>query len=423
MCAPSAQLLPPLAELPEEGCWLRVRERVSDPTEPEGDWHSYQHLASHHEWKEFLGPRVEELETWLLANKVWPSECTVCTPYGVGHLAGYSNHVSSKGHFKYLQWVLLDGVKVNVARHKLWQTWKVPNGGIRFNHADGCIDMCRGPLLPEAGAAEPAEPRPMPALALAAATHTQTDVLGREIDVEPLEPTELWGDFKTCDWLLCQRTWKERMTDRAQQLCGVLKRCQVKWPHCRLCAGAFSGSLESHLPGPKHWNKVSSMLSKGVAVSVIAETMWQTWEVPGGCIWFNYLHGAILIRRRGAVLSPPPSGRPRLQLSAPPGPPPGVPAVLPPPGLAGGIDDDDDRADRDGFGEPPPPPPSPPPSESSTSVPPPPPCAVPPSRLPFANHALPRAKWQRLPNGWFYDAGANVYRKDLPPGESYDEWF
>ena len=436
--------LPQLSELPEEGRWVRLETRVSEPTEPDGDWTSLQHLACSEAWKEAMRQRVEKLETWLFAKKVVADACTVCKPHGVGHLAGYSAHVCSKNHFKYLGWHLPNGGKVHEAGANLWQEWKVPGGGIRFNHVDGCIDMYRGELA----AAGAALVLPAPALKLAATpglrTHAEMDVLAGEIDFEPFGvPGEQFGDWTTCSWLT-RGLWKECMTERAPELCSLLVRCNVKYPHCGLCGSAFSGSLEGHLPGPKHWAKLYERLqsSQGVPLSRVADAEWQTWHVEGGCIRFNHVHGGIVICRKQLPLSPPP------------------PPVVPPPGLAiaGGIGCNSDAMDMDPddgrrrgqrndddewiwirtsgaseWGAPPPPPPAlAPGAESSASAPPPPPpgprrASLPPSTPPFANDALPRADWQRkecVGGGHiFYNCVTGERRRELPDDIPYDEWF
>ena len=141
----------------------------------------------------------------------------------------------------------------------MWQRWNVPGGCIRFNHADGCIDMYRGQLRE----AEVAEPRATLAVAL-----PTRDVLGGEFGLGPRgDPTKDSGSDRTV----------MPVREPESEPSRLLERCEV---------GAREFEVEPSLPPPPpplpaaNWMRMPD--ANGSAMFYNAQTHTVAAELPIG---------------------------------------------------------------------------------------------------------------------------------------------
>ena len=129
----------------EADTWILLCGPVSSPTRPGGDWRAYPHLSYKAAWKQHMEPRATAFAKCLQVHNIYVDECLTCKQQGRNMRADFCEHVIGHFHFKDLQLCGLgDGEEVEVARQNLWQAFCIPGGGVRFNHADGSIEMYHG---------------------------------------------------------------------------------------------------------------------------------------------------------------------------------------------------------------------------------------------------------------------------------------
>lgn len=221
----------------------------------------------------------------------------------------FGAHVGGPYHFKDLgRTSLPDGECVKITRERIWQGLCIPGGAIRFNHADGVIEVwCGdppadlegvGPTVmamqngnPGAGTlaliATPASPSDLPAVSTIPEEHrnkwcTVSNYIG--------QPTVKNGAAKTCPFLSSRNAWKASIASPVSKVVKLLNKYNI-WPECEVCDRSLG--LEEHVPAAKHYDCLTRKLPENVPVSTVAATLWQTWQVPGGAIRFNHLHGRI----------------------------------------------------------------------------------------------------------------------------------
>lgn len=276
-------------------------------------------MQSKESWKRLMGSRAAEFSEALSVHGVWPEECKVCKQVGRGMRGDFEAHVGGPFHFKDLGRVgLLDGVLVWESCKQLWQGLCVPGGAFRFNHADGVIEIWKG-----SPPSELEEPGPS-GEGLAGADSVNVGTLALVplatpppgdlplVDSMPTEgewytvldyigqPTRKNGDAKSCPFFSSRNAWKVAMASPPQKVANLLHKYNV-WPECSICDRSLG--FEDHVPAAKHFDTLCSGLRDGVPVSDIAASHWQRWEVPGGAIRFNHIHGRIQLWR-----GPPPMG-------------------------------------------------------------------------------------------------------------------
>lgn len=297
--------LPQPSQLPSEpGQWLQVRAPVSQPTRENGDWTTYPHMSSKDLWKQLMGARAAQFLSFLEPFNIWP-ECMVCKAAGRGMRSDFGGHVAGQFHFKEVGRLLPNGTRVTDLRGNLWQESLVPGGAIRFNHVDGAIEMCKGqpdssspsivapgqlalaiPAAPVMGNAGPAE---IPDIA-------SLDREGQWIGVSGHigEPIVKNGDFSQCPFFQSRNAWKSASATFPKKICNFLEKYDI-YPQCPICPTAVG--YEDHIPAQKHYMKLLEQLKPGEPIVQAVSRMWQKWNVPGGAVRLNHVHGRIELWR------------------------------------------------------------------------------------------------------------------------------
>lgn len=288
---------------------------VSTPTSPRDEWQDYPHLCNKSVWKELMGTAAG------LFDRCFPGviyECVICRRDGHGMQADFGQHVAGPYHFKALWRIgLPDGVKVSMAREGLWQLYLLPDGGIRFNHADGVIEMCRGTppravTYAEACNSSPSHEnatglalQPMPSSAI---VDPQSPIRNAQAVLTPMElkneneryiiadpgsyPTSLCGDWRAYPHLSSRQVWRTKMREPARIICSILERQPIPvYIECSLCER--SRGFEEHFPAEGHLRKVWEILQDNVCVKDAREKMWQQWNIKGGGVRINLADGVV----------------------------------------------------------------------------------------------------------------------------------
>ncbi len=107
-------------------------------------------------------------------------------------------------------------------------------------------------------------------------------------------PTIPTGYANHCPWLSSRSMWSTAITTNASRLARLLQRHNV-YPHCDICMSGWNS--ESHLPAADHFDALQLKIAHGVQIVDVATSMWQQWDVPGGAVRFNHIHGRIELWR------------------------------------------------------------------------------------------------------------------------------
>ena len=257
-----------------------------------------------------MEPRATTFANCLNAHNVWVNVCMICEQQGMKNVrSDFCGHVISRTHWIHLQGCgINDGVQVELARAECWQAFRIPGGGVRFNHVDGSIDMFHGrgeylrpaSLVPDFVLqimAPGVTPLPTAGHALQAYDGLP-DVAGKWVEVVKHvgEPTKAGGDYRSCGWLASHWEWKKSMREPVDRLCKLLERYKV-WPTCRVCEPPCQ-SFGEHVLASKHYQMLGhKYLWDGQPVLVAAAALWQQWDVPSGAIAFNHVHGQVMAWR------------------------------------------------------------------------------------------------------------------------------
>eukprot|EP00931_Biecheleriopsis_adriatica_P057606 TRINITY_DN34193_c0_g1_i1.p1 TRINITY_DN34193_c0_g1~~TRINITY_DN34193_c0_g1_i1.p1 ORF type:complete len:602 (+),score=105.47 TRINITY_DN34193_c0_g1_i1:55-1860(+) len=307
---PGRDALPEPSALQESRCWTVVRGPASNPTAPMGDWRVWPHLGNVETFKATVGSNVQVLESFLNSKGIYVESCVACTLLGRGRLKALSEHVNGRPHFKDLCVILEDGKDVATAREKLWQTWNFAGGTIRFNHADGVIEMWKGP--------PPSAPQQNLSLQMPLMSQHQMlpvqapqacSGLPSELRLDLCEqedhwytqcqhvglPTETDGDRDKIPWLGSRSAWRTGFQDRAELVEKFLNKLNIFHLDCSICT--HGGCWSEHVPADKHRKSLYERLPAGVPVKRVVQDFWQTWAVPGGAIRFNHLMGRVQLGR------------------------------------------------------------------------------------------------------------------------------
>lgn len=199
-------------------------------------------------------------------------------------------------------------------REKWWEEWIVKGGAIRFNHADGVVELRKNypsiqPSPSQAASGSiPAPPSPVEftpdssnVVALALQNPGNVFSLCLEENVYYLlyshvgGPTAEGGDLSKCPWLHTKNTWRPVMQPRAELVEKILEAFDVYYPKCLLCTNP--GGFAEHLPAQKHLRQLQDRLPTGKPVTELAAQFWQEWILPLGILRFNHLHGQVWICR------------------------------------------------------------------------------------------------------------------------------
>mmetsp|Transcript_80619 Transcript_80619/g.261224 ORF Transcript_80619/g.261224 Transcript_80619/m.261224 type:complete len:942 (+) Transcript_80619:39-2864(+) len=301
----------PLQACNEPGIWVQIRGPLSMPTVTNGDWKTWPHLASKDNWKKWMGARATELEQFLEPHRIYLNDCSICKAAGRGMQSGFAEHVMGRAHFKHLGRLLPDGEALSIGRLRLWHTTCIPAGCVRFNHADGVIEMCLGPEpLSDAPATNVACALALPAAPCTSLAVHPGDIAAGElpgIEVCPEEnqwfwvadfigqPTSSNGTVTHCPWLSSRNCWKTAIGPIAPKVTRLLQRYNIWEPDCKACA--HSQDFETHVPASKHYDSLCSRISDAEPVRSVAKQMWQQWIVPGGAVRFNHIHGRVEVLR------------------------------------------------------------------------------------------------------------------------------
>ena len=131
-----------------------------------------------------------------------------------------------------------------------------------------------------------------------------------------------------CTWrhwpqMQSKAAWKEGMRAPAERVCKALERSGHLYPECQLCPNARN--MEEHITGPGHFYQMWTLIGDA---PVDLERFWQMWDVSEGCqLRFNYIDGAIEMRRGHAPSEASGIGNPASRIVRPP--PPGMVAEVP----------------------------------------------------------------------------------------------
>ena len=118
-------------------------------------------------------------------------------------------------------------------------------------------------------------------------------------------PTFNGGNWQSIPHLACgKRHWSMMMQGPSKMTAEILKANGLSHYECRHCPSG-RGYWEDHVPGPKHYNQISSLLGNR-RIAEAKEELWQEWVVPsGGVVKFSHLDGEIFIMRINTTSVPP----------------------------------------------------------------------------------------------------------------------
>eukprot|EP00928_Gymnodinium_smaydae_P095661 TRINITY_DN8268_c0_g1_i1.p1 TRINITY_DN8268_c0_g1~~TRINITY_DN8268_c0_g1_i1.p1 ORF type:complete len:656 (-),score=84.34 TRINITY_DN8268_c0_g1_i1:106-2073(-) len=277
---------------------------VSPPVSPLRlglDYRSYPHISHRTSWKEGMTRPAEMFAGILAAHGVEGYQfpwCPLCPNSGWG----YAKHLPAEMHYKKLYGLVekYGSEPFMEVRERFWQEVRVVGGRVRFNHADGALQVQRID-----------EPR-----------------LYRYADFST-EPEGTW--FRICERLsvpigprctrdeypllmLGRQWWKSRMKVSWNVLERLLSSyCIFASAQCHVCANPHD-MCEERLGGKSHfdtlWVKVSNCEGP-----IPFDDFWQIWHVVRDGfpeeIRYNHLDGAIELRRspNGSFASAQPSWR------------------------------------------------------------------------------------------------------------------
>lgn len=362
--------LPEPSSLPEEAQgWITIYGPVSQPTADHGDWRIWPHMQGKEHWIKMMGARAGLVANFLEARNIGMDGCMICKEFGRGTQSNFEGHVGGLWHFKH--WCRLCGrdeaKDMSVFREQWWECWQVHAGAIRFNHADGVVQMCRGQPPATAAILGPAGPVPMMAVGAPGAPPNGVprpaavpspggmDIMQMalqnprglfELCVEenqfyilqphvgnPITPK---GDLNACHWLSTKNQWKPAMKNSVEIVEKILHAFDV-WPECMLCPKGVG--FAEHVPAEKHLRALWEKLPTGKPVVECAKELWQEWTLPVGMIRINHVHGQVWIGR-GRTPKAPPKNLPLPQVAAPTQapqaqPPMQMPAQTPTPAMPG----------------------------------------------------------------------------------------
>lgn len=353
--------IPLVSQLQDKHTWVQVCPPASCPTSVAGDWKSFPHLCNKTQWKDKMGSRASAFDAYLQAKiNIWIDRCDVCAKAGRGMRADFGGHVGAPFHYKELGNLLPDGGRLDSIRQTLWQSYNIPGGAIRFNHADGCIELCSGqppadgagyapaaskmvphqavPSVPIAGSpsAAPvasnelhvlgvpspsASPTKQSPAGLSAADGFQAvkryvPEIGKEAVAVPYAPEQLpesgvWfellpqasfstkanGDWNCYPHLASKSIFKGPMTKAAELVSMILERQPTPiWPECKVCDR--SRGYAEHLGADKHYRMLwDKFYRNGAPLEETRKEAWQHWLIVGGELRINELDGAVQMLR------------------------------------------------------------------------------------------------------------------------------
>mmetsp|Transcript_70540 Transcript_70540/g.131964 ORF Transcript_70540/g.131964 Transcript_70540/m.131964 type:complete len:491 (+) Transcript_70540:57-1529(+) len=310
-----------------ENTWWEVRGQLSEPTQQTGDWRAFPHLASKDSWKKVMQPRAGEMQSLMEHFGVHYPSCPVCTADGRGNVGDFTDHIIGQNHFKALGRVcLLDNKPIAELRNQLWDTFRLPGGGIRINHADGAIEMCHGcpaviPLtipslsmqlaIADRNAAAQQQVAPMvpvhrPPMVPSMAHFPFMDAGYDAIDLQPawvqngtnivppiphdgawyrIAHRAAWphsdsGGASAYPHLQSKSTWKQHM-QRSAQVMGLILEHFGLYPECTVCNVQLT-SFHEHVPAQKHYKQLGELfLDRGASLEALRNTAWQEWKNLG----------------------------------------------------------------------------------------------------------------------------------------------
>eukprot|EP00929_Paragymnodinium_shiwhaense_P052241 TRINITY_DN26174_c0_g1_i3.p1 TRINITY_DN26174_c0_g1~~TRINITY_DN26174_c0_g1_i3.p1 ORF type:complete len:926 (+),score=196.77 TRINITY_DN26174_c0_g1_i3:90-2867(+) len=143
--------------LAQEGVWHQLWPPASTGMKKNGDWQCYSHLQSKAQYKQGMTEPAKLICQILERGQRMPinAQCDLCGP----NARYFMTHLPADMHYKtLLEHHLRDGVAVDVARTHLWHEWRLENGIVRLNYADGEIQMVKGEPVENGMAAPAAEP-------------------------------------------------------------------------------------------------------------------------------------------------------------------------------------------------------------------------------------------------------------------------
>jgi len=108
-------------------------------------------------------------------------------------------------------------------------------------------------------------------------------------------PPREGATLQDCGWLATRNTWKQAFVNVAPKLAVLLRRYNIWEPGCKACANGQD--FETHVPAQKHIDSLRSQIPPDVPIKDISYQWWQQWNVPGGSIRFNHVHGSIEVWR------------------------------------------------------------------------------------------------------------------------------
>ncbi|CAJ1357231.1 unnamed protein product, partial [Effrenium voratum] len=298
------------------GCWFPYLPAVSSPTAPQGDWKVWPHMQSKDNWLKTMGLRAGVVARFLESRNIGYDSCSICAAFGRGVQSGFEGHVGGHWHFKHWCRLCADGEDMSVARERHWQSWNVHGGAIRFNHADGEVQMCKGypPTSPAPmAAAVPGMTAPgaLPAAQQAPSAQAAITAMVKANPRSAFElcteenrwyiliphighPSDPKGDINSCHWLSTKNTWKPAIRPSVEIVESFLHSYDI-YPECMLCPTGVG--FAEHAPAEKHLRKLQERVPAGVPVVECAKSLWQEWQVPHGIIKLNHCHGQVWICR------------------------------------------------------------------------------------------------------------------------------
>ena len=109
-------------------------------------WSSLEHFFYKSNWRAAMSPQCKKVMALLEGDNIYNGQCLVCKI----DYRDLEQHVCSRDHIRNLFATHLhDGASVIEAAKHLWQKWLLPGGALRFNHASGAIERCRGQPPPD----------------------------------------------------------------------------------------------------------------------------------------------------------------------------------------------------------------------------------------------------------------------------------
>ncbi|CAK9084483.1 unnamed protein product [Durusdinium trenchii] len=237
--------IPDPSSLAEANIWVQRYGPVSTPTASAGDWKIWPHMQSKEAWHQAMGTRGGLMAKFLEARGIFMDGCQICHEFNRSTQSNFEGHVGGRAHFKH--WCHLccreDAKDMSSFREKWWEEWIVKGSAIRFNHADGVVELRKNyPSI-----------QPSPSQAASGSIPA------------PPSPVEFTPDSSNVVALALQNP-----------------------------GNVFSLCLEENV---YYLLYSHDRLPTGKPVTELAAQFWQEWILPLGILRFNHLHGQVWICR------------------------------------------------------------------------------------------------------------------------------